>query len=100
MPDLRPGQAHLPHHPIDPLAIHPVAFSPQQNVNAVIAVSHSRGREKIHYANVETRMGEIEKQVEMLNTLREIWNAKRKACLAAPEPYVSVRVTARTNLIA
>ncbi len=33
------------------------------------------GRQRIRYANVEGRMGEIEKHVEMLNTLREIWNA-------------------------
>lgn len=37
------------------------------------------GKEGIRYANVETRMGEIDKQVEMLNTLREIWNARAKA---------------------
>jgi len=33
------------------------------------------GRQGIRYANVEGRMGEVEKHVEMLDTLREIWNA-------------------------
>ncbi|HUU12907.1 MAG TPA: hypothetical protein VM182_04245 [Terriglobia bacterium] len=33
------------------------------------------GRQRIRYANVEGRMGEVGKHVEMLDTLREIWNA-------------------------
>lgn len=33
------------------------------------------GKQRIRYANVEGRMGDVEKQVEMLDTLREIWNA-------------------------
>jgi hypothetical protein len=31
------------------------------------------GREKIRYANVETRQGELSRQVEMLDAVREIW---------------------------
>lgn len=32
------------------------------------------GRQRIRYANVEALMGDVDKQVEMLDTLREIWN--------------------------
>lgn len=37
------------------------------------------GREKIRYANVETRQGELARQIEMLDTVREIWAARPAA---------------------
>jgi hypothetical protein len=37
------------------------------------------GREKLRYANVETRQGELARQVEMLDTVREIWAARPAA---------------------
>lgn len=46
------------------------------------------GKAKIRYANVETRLGELKQQVEMLETLREIWDAaaKTEAEPTAPAP--------------
>jgi len=37
------------------------------------------GKQQIRYANVEAHMGEVGKHVEMLDTLREIWNASPRA---------------------
>jgi hypothetical protein len=36
-------------------------------------------RQHIRYANVETRLGELDKQIEMLNTVREIWHSAPQA---------------------